>query len=85
MAKWNSNKPAGFMAGQIPHGQNEPAYVEMYKGCSIHSYTDNKDTLRLVMLDRDGSVRHGTEEAMQGITRAYLEKRYNLSLVREIA
>jgi len=83
---WNNGpKKGGFMAGEIPHGHHEPAFVEMHKGCSICSYTDTKGALRLVMLGKDDSVRHGTKEALQCVTRARLEGRYNLQLVREIA
>ncbi len=86
MAQWNNGpKKGGFMAGEIPHGNNEPAFVEMYKGCSTHSYTDTKGALRLVMLSGDDSVRHGTKEAVECVTRLCLEDRYNLQLVREIA
>lgn len=81
MAK-TKGKP--IMAGSIPHGVDEPAYMEMYKGCSIWSYTDTGGALRLVMFDSDNSVRHGTRDALQRLTRANMEKVYNLELVREI-
>jgi hypothetical protein len=78
------SKKGGFMAGQIPYGNHEPAFVEMYKGCTIYSYLDSEDALRLVMIDRDGRVKHGTREAVRLLSKANLANRYELQLVREI-
>ena len=82
MAKKFTGKP--IMAGSVPHGLNEPAYVSMYKGCSIWSYNDSEGALRLVMLDSDDNVKHGTKEAYRLSNKVGMEERYNLNLVREI-
>jgi hypothetical protein len=82
MAKKNIGKP--IMAGEVPHGVKEPAFVKMYEGCSIYSYTDAQEALRLVMFNKRASVRHGTKEALGMRTEAKMREKYNLELVREI-
>ena len=54
------------------------------KGCSIYSFTDSQGSLCLVLFDEDGRVKEGGEEARAMLTKANMEKRYTLSLVREI-
>ena len=77
-------KKGAFMAGSIPHGNKEPAFVSIYRGCSICSYYDKNKALRLVMFNEDGSVRYGTNEALRVNSRALLDGMYNLQLVRTI-
>ena len=86
MAKFYGRQPKGkpIMAGSIPHPSNEPSYIDMYKGCSIYSYKDSQEALRLVMFDKHNCVRHGMSEVCSIGSKALLEKMYNLELVREI-
>jgi hypothetical protein len=79
-----AQKSKCFMAGSIPHGKNEPAYVQMYKGNSVYSFTDTEGALRLFMCDSDGNVTHGCKEALEASTRQKIEEKYNIQLVRNI-
>ena len=73
-----------FMAGSVPHGKNEPAYIEMYKGNSVYTYKDAEGALRLFMSTPNGNVVHGCKEALEASTRQKIEEKYNIQLVRHI-
>jgi len=81
---WNNSKPAGHMAGQIPHGKNEPAFLKTYKGCSVYSYIDSNDRISLVMFDSSNRVKSGSKEAMKVGEKVLLEAMYKLEHVRTI-
>ena len=73
-----------FMAGSVPHGKNEPAYIEMYKGNSVYSFNDTDGALRLFMSTPNGDVVHGCKEAIEASTRQKIEEKYNIQLVRTV-